>query len=103
MTHRRDGATTRRMPDGKDALLPNAAVTTMVPPEERALAASARHFQLLIENAGDMVMRSDRDGKLTYISPAATRLTGFEPDELIGESSLSLVHPDDREAVWTTD
>jgi len=32
----------------------------------------------------------------TYISPSHARLMGYEPDDLIGKSSLELVHPDDK-------
>jgi diguanylate cyclase (GGDEF)-like protein/PAS domain S-box-containing protein len=36
------------------------------------------------------------DGCILQINPAACALTGYPVDELIGVSSLSLVHPDDR-------
>ena len=32
----------------------------------------------------------------TYISPSHARIMGYDPADLIGKSSLELVHPDDR-------
>jgi PAS domain S-box-containing protein len=32
----------------------------------------------------------------TYISPSHARIMGYEPGDLIGKSSLDLVHPEDK-------
>ncbi len=37
------------------------------------------------------------DGTLQYINPAATRLFGFSPEEVIGKSLSEFIHPDDVE------
>ncbi|MGV8058521.1 MAG: PAS domain S-box protein [Smithellaceae bacterium] len=39
-----------------------------------------------------------RDGKFRFVNPKFQELVGYDADELIGKESLSLVHPDDREA-----
>ena len=64
-----------------------------------SLAATAQRFQMLTENAGDMVTQSDLTGRFVYLSPALTRISGYQPEEMIGRSALSLVHPDDRPAL----
>jgi PAS domain S-box-containing protein len=59
-----------------------------------ALRASEAQYRLLAENATDIIVRADLNGNLIYVSPGC-RAMGYEPDELIGLSSSSLVHPDD--------
>ena len=61
-----------------------------------ALAESERRFRLLAENASDLITSIDPSGIRTYISPSCRSLLGFEPEELIGEVALDIVHPDDR-------
>ncbi len=43
-----------------------------------------------------------QDGKFVYLSPFFETLTGYAAEELLGQVSLSLVHPDDREIVRKT-
>jgi two-component system sporulation sensor kinase A len=67
------------------------------------LQASERKFRGLVENAGDVIYLTDRDGRLTYMNPAAATLLGWDPNELCAEarSVLALVHPDDLAAMTT--
>lgn len=56
---------------------------------ERSAAAdkaneSAAHFRLLTEDVADVVWKTDRDLRFTYISPADERLRGYRADEVIG-------------------
>lgn len=62
------------------------------------LVRSEMRFRLLAENASDLVMESQADGRLAYISPACFRLTGYSQDEVIGHTAQAWVHPDD----WPT-
>jgi PAS domain S-box-containing protein len=41
----------------------------------------------------------DAEGIYTYVSPAAERLLGHDPETLVGESGFEYVHPEDRERV----
>lgn len=64
------------------------------------LARRGERLRLLAENAGDMIYRyrlSPNRG-FEYVSPAATALTGFTPEEHYADPDLvlKLVHPDDR-------
>lgn len=71
-------------------------------PDPHAAAAPDRgeaQFRLLAESAGDMIVRATPDGAMTYVSPAARRITGFEAHELVGTGAWDLVHPDDRDVV----
>ena len=56
-------------------------------------------FRLLAESSSDMVTRVDAEGRMTYISPAARRVVGWEPSELLGGSIYNGVNEGDVEAV----
>jgi PAS domain S-box-containing protein len=54
-------------------------------------------YRRLVEEVNDLVTVVDTDGTITYVSPAVTRVFGYEPDELIGHTGYEFVHPEDRE------
>ena len=54
-------------------------------------------FRALAENAADVVIQSDVAGRCVWVSPAVREVLGWEPDDVVGQSLLPLVHPDDRE------
>src|ERR1700752_2285757 len=62
---------------------------------QQALAERESQFRLLAENSSDMISRHDTNGTFLYVSPACRNILGFEPEELIGSSFLSYVHPDE--------
>ena len=61
----------------------------------RQLAARDHLFQLITENAADMIAVVDAQGRRLYNSPAYQKVLGYSPDEL-KTSSLEQVHPEDR-------
>lgn len=73
-------------------------VTAAHAAEEAVESAHARSAAL-IEHGSDLITVSDRQGRITFASPACERLLGWHPDELVGRSVLDWVHPDDRERV----
>jgi diguanylate cyclase (GGDEF)-like protein/PAS domain S-box-containing protein len=64
-----------------------------------ALLESEARLGLLAEHSGVVVMLSDLDGRRTYVSPAAERVIGWRPNELLGRAAQEFVHPDDQEAL----
>ncbi|MDF1505266.1 PAS domain S-box protein [Roseisolibacter sp. H3M3-2] len=62
---------------------------------EEALQRSEEHFRALIENGNDMLLVSDPQGRLTYVSPSMTRVMGYEPSALLGVTPADIMHPDD--------
>lgn len=46
----------------------------------------------------DAVCFVDADGRFIAISAACERIFGYTPDEMVGRTTLELVHPDDRAA-----
>ena len=66
---------------------------------EAALVESEAKFRLLAENATDVIASCTPDGTIIYVSPAAERVFGYTPDELVGTGTFHLIHPDDRAMV----
>lgn len=63
---------------------------------EEALRASEQHFRVIVENNFDGIIFMDRDRTLMYVSPSYERLNGMKAEELIGQTGVGFVHPDDR-------
>jgi len=61
----------------------------------RQWAEREQIFQLITENAADMIAVIDRNGKRLYNSPAYQKILGYAPEELAATSSMDQIHPDD--------
>src|SRR5262245_34214870 len=56
---------------------------------------SALFAPALLAHAFELVQILDATGLLRYVSPAITRLLGYQPEEVQGKECASFVHPDD--------
>jgi PAS domain S-box-containing protein len=65
---------------------------------EKRARENEERYRLLADNSRDLIVLT-RDGEAVYVSPAARRLYGFEPEELIGTKIEDRVHPDDLPAL----
>src|SRR5882757_2189860 len=66
------------------------------------MPSSSTHFdgfELLADMLGELASRHSPDGKYTYVSAGSRQLTGYEPEELVGRSSLDFIHPEDVDDV----
>jgi PAS domain S-box-containing protein len=63
------------------------------------LAEREQLFQLITENAADMIAVIGGNGQRRYNSPAYQKTLGYDPKELEGTSSMDQIHPDDRARV----
>ena len=85
---------------GRPAELVLAHDITVRQRAELALRESEARFQLLAENARDLIYRYrfTPERGFDYVSPSATTLTGYTPEEHYADPDLGfkLVHPDDR-------
>jgi len=79
--------------ENRDGRVRRAAAAGAAPPQSEQL------YRLLAESATDVVSLRDRNGVYRYISPSATALCGYRPDELVGRRPSEFVHAEDRELV----
>ncbi|WP_066412472.1 PAS domain-containing sensor histidine kinase [Halorubrum aethiopicum] len=55
--------------------------------------------ETLLDLAGETVVVLDEEGAFRYLNATVTDVLGFEPADLVGESVLEFVHPDDERRV----
>ncbi len=65
---------------------------------EEALRVSEERFRSLVENAKDIIYSLTPKGEITYISPKATDILGYDISYLIGKNIFSLLHAEDIQA-----
>jgi diguanylate cyclase (GGDEF)-like protein/PAS domain S-box-containing protein len=73
-------------------------VTDLVLAEDKA-AQSEERFRLMVENASDAVGVADPDGRITWFSASVESLVGWTPQELVGQTVMDLLHPDDLPSI----
>jgi PAS domain S-box-containing protein len=62
---------------------------------EQKLLEVQDSYNLISENARDIIYFSTPDGVCRYISPSITDLLGYKPEEMIGKTNFEHYHPDD--------
>jgi PAS domain S-box-containing protein len=68
------------------------------------LTESEERYRYLVENAPDIVWSIGADTRLTFVSDAVERLTGFRSEELVGRHFGDLLHPSSQDVAtfdWT--
>jgi PAS domain S-box-containing protein len=63
---------------------------------EEALQESEKQYRSIFESFEDLYFQTDLYGRIQIVSPSVTRLAGYDPDELIGQS-VALVYADEEE------
>jgi cell cycle sensor histidine kinase DivJ len=66
---------------------------------DRAAEQGTAMYQLLADNAVDLITRHAPDGRISFASPAAAALLGRKPEELEGVLPAALAHPEDLSAL----
>ena len=66
------------------------------------LTTSHRRYQAIVEASGEGVFEVDGGGRVRYANPAAARLLGYEPEELLGLDYKVLLSDAPSEAVRKT-
>jgi diguanylate cyclase (GGDEF)-like protein/PAS domain S-box-containing protein len=66
---------------------------------ERALTRKEALFEALVLRAGDVALVLDGAGNMTYVSPAAIAMLGYDPQEVTGRLAWDFIHPEDLPGV----
>gem|GEM_PF-3593280 len=67
--------------------------------EQSALRRSEERFRSLVENASELILIVDGQGRIAYASDSAATLTGFTAPMLLGSPLVGLFQEDDAPAV----
>ena len=60
--------------------------------KQKQLEAAVERSGLLLDSAGEGIFGVDLDGKVAFINPAANKMLGYGPDELIGKAVHEKIH-----------
>ena len=60
--------------------------------KQKQLEAAVERSSLLLDSAGERIFGVDLEGKVAFINPAANRMLGYGPDELIGQVVHDKIH-----------
>jgi len=66
---------------------------------EIELRANEDRFRSLVQNSYEIIIVLSIEGKIIYESPSTTRILGYRPGKLLGQTPGFLVHPDDLASV----
>lgn len=61
--------------------------------------AAERRLAALVENAADIILTLDQNGRVRYASPAVRRVLGIDPDAHADAPVFDFIHPDDATRV----
>lgn len=67
----------------------------------RALEETKRRERAIVDNALDVICSLDQDNRFTEVSPAALKVWGYAPDEIVGTKLLELVAREDGRDMLT--
>ena len=59
---------------------------------QKQLEAAVERSGLILDSAGEGIFGVDLEGKVAFINPAANRMLGYGPDELIGQAVHEKIH-----------
>jgi PAS domain S-box-containing protein len=67
---------------------------------ESLLQESEARFRQIVENASDIIFRTDVDGNFTYVNPAALKIVGYAGEqEALGKNCVDLAVPEFRHKI----
>jgi len=72
----------------------NRSLHRQVQARSKAVERTERRYRDLVDNASDMIYRTDPFGRFTFVNPVATRILGFDEGELLSMKYFELMRPD---------
>ena len=72
----------------------NRSLHRQVRARTKAVERTERRYRDLVDNASDMIYRTDPFGRFTFVNPVATRILGFDESELLSMKYFELMRPD---------
>jgi PAS domain S-box-containing protein len=83
---------------GEPAVLSVLVDITAAKKAETLLRESEEKYRSIVENTQDVIMLTNPDGRVDYISPACLTVLGYQPNDIIGKIP-EIFYPDDVEKV----
>jgi PAS domain S-box-containing protein len=93
----RDLGSGRRDPCPLETRSAGATTNGHLAEDARSLEAARTINQRLFETSLDLVVIVDARGNILRVSPSAETILGYRPAELVGESAVKLLYPEDLE------
>jgi PAS domain S-box-containing protein len=62
---------------------------------EEQLRESEARVRRITDNMLDMIVQTDAESRVVYISPSVTAVLGYQPEDLLGKTMNATMHPDD--------
>ena len=72
----------------------NRSLHRQVRVRTQAVERTERRYRDLVDNASDMIYRTDPFGRFTFVNPVATRILGYAETELLAMKYFELMRPD---------
>jgi len=72
----------------------NRSLHKQVRVRTQAVERTERRYRDLVDNASDMIYRTDPFGRFTFVNPVATRILGYAETELLAMKYFELMRPD---------
>jgi len=72
----------------------NRSLHKQVRVRTQAVERTERRYRDLVDNASDMIYRTDPFGRFTFVNPVATRILGYAESELLAMKYFELMRPD---------
>ncbi len=102
-THMRKGgqlflvqaSATRLQPPNQSQILCVLRDITKQKATERDLKVQHSRYALITEHISDIILTSDANYSITYVSPSIQKSLGYSPVEMLGRQVKDLAHPDD--------
>jgi len=66
---------------------------------EQTIADTKEYYRRVLEQSLDYTLVIDESNTITEVTPGVEAMSGFRPDEVVGQNAFEAVHPDERDRV----